>query len=132
MIVLDASATVDLLLGLGGHERIRARITRPGETAHAPHVIDLEILASFRRLERMGRATSERVADAMADLADLAVERYPHRGLVERIWQLRHNVTPYDAAYIALSEALDAPLITADAALAHAPGHSAVVEVFAL
>lgn len=116
---------------MGAHERIKARITRPGETAHAPHVVDLEILSAFRRLERMGRATSERVAEAMADLTDLAVERYPHRGLVERIWQLRHNATPFDAAYIALAEALRAPLVTADAAMARAPGHSAVVEFMA-
>lgn len=92
-------------------------------------MIDIEVLSGLRRLERLGQVTPERAAEALEDLADLAIERYPHRGLAQRIWHLRHNVTASDAAYIALAEVLDAPLVTADAALARAPGHTAVIEV---
>lgn len=130
MIVLDSSAAIDLLLGRRRHERISERIGRPGETLHAPQLIDLEVLSAIRRLERLGTVTTERAEEAVEDLADLAVERYPHRGLAERVWQLRHNVTVFDAAYVALAEALDAPIVTADAALARAPGHDVVIEVF--
>lgn len=111
------------------HERIRERIARPGEDVHAPHLIDIEVVSAIRRLERMGRLTRDRAAEALEDLRDLAIRRYPHLGLIERIWQLRHNVTTADAAYIALAEALDAPLITADARLARAPAHGACVEL---
>ncbi len=117
-------------MGIGAHERIRERVGRSGETLHAPHLIDVEVLSGLRRLERIGQVTPERVAEALEDLVDLALERYPHQGLIERLWDLRHNVAPADAAYIALAEALDAPIVTADARLARAPGHAAVVEVF--
>lgn len=129
LIVLDASAAIDLLVGIGAHERIRERIVRRGEDLHAPYLLDVEIVSGLRRLERDGRVTRERAAEALEDLRDLAVRRYPHLGLIERVWQLRHNVTTADAVYIALAEALDAPLITADGRLARAPAHAARVEL---
>lgn len=131
LIVLDASAAIDLLVGIGAHERIRERIVRRGEDLHAPYLLDVEIVSGLRRLERDGRVTRERAAEALEDLRDLAVRRYPHLGLIERVWQLRHNVTTADAVYIALAEALDAPLITADGRLARAPAHAARVELIA-
>lgn len=79
---------------------------------------------------RIGQVTPERADEAREDLADLALERYPHLGLIERMWQLRHNLTVPDAAYVALAEALEAPLVTADARIAIAPAHGALVEVF--
>lgn len=131
MLILDASSALDLLLTLGAHERIRERIERPGETIHAPHVIDLEIVQGLRRLTRSRRVDPERSAAALEDFCDLRLERYAAIPFVERIWQLRDNVSAFDAAYIALAEALDAPLITADAALARAPGTRARIEVYA-
>lgn len=131
LIVLDASAAIDLLVGIGAHERIRERIVRRREDLHAPHLLDVEIVSGLRRLERDGRVTRERAEEALEDLRDLAVRRYPHLGLTERVWQLRRNVTTADAVYIALAEALDAPLITADGRLARAPAHTARVELIA-
>lgn len=130
LIVLDASATVDLLLGNRGHERIGERIRRPGETLHAPEVIDLEVLNALRRLERQRVVAEERAVEALEDFVDLPLQHYPHAQLRQRIWSLRHNFTVTDAAYVALAEALDAPLITTDVRIARAPGHSAVVELF--
>lgn len=82
----------------------------------------------MRRLAR-GTLAVDRADQAVADLADLGIQRYPHGALMPRIWELRHNLTPYDAAYVALAEALDAPLLTADARLANAPGLRCAVEV---
>lgn len=82
-----------------------------------------------RRLERTGSLTAGRGLEALGILRDLALRRYPHDLLVFRMWELRHNLTEYDAAYIALAEALDAPLLTCDAALASAAGHRASIEL---
>ncbi|MGH2499261.1 MAG: type II toxin-antitoxin system VapC family toxin [Candidatus Limnocylindria bacterium] len=129
-MVLDASAAVDYLLGVSAAERIAARIATATETLHAPHVLDLEVAQALRRLARQGVLTTARAEEALGDLAGLRVRRYPHAHLLERIWELRGNLTVFDAAYVALAEALDAPLITADAAIARAPGHGAQVELF--
>ncbi len=77
-----------------------------------------------------GQLSEERAADARSDFAELALTRYPHHPLSDRVWQLRHNLTAYDATFIALAELLDAPLLTCDARLASAPGNRADVEVF--
>ena len=90
------------------------------ETLHAPHLIDLEIAQVLRRYVRTSIITAERGAEALSDLLGFPLTRYPHYVLLTRIWQMRHGLTAYDAAYLALAEALDAPLITRDRALARA------------
>ncbi|MCA1605247.1 MAG: type II toxin-antitoxin system VapC family toxin, partial [Acidobacteria bacterium] len=97
---------------------------------HAPHLIDVEILHALRRLVARGRLTEERAVDVRVDFGDLTIVRYPHHPLADRIWELRHNITAYDAAFVALSEALDVPLITCDARLASAGQHSSAIELF--
>ena len=131
MIVLDASAIVAVLVGSGpGAGNIREMIESPGESLHVPHVMDLEVLHTLRRQALYGVMSPERISQALKDLIGIAFIRYPHTSLVERVWSLRENLTAYDAAYVALAEALDAPLVTLDARLARAPGIRAVVEVY--
>jgi predicted nucleic acid-binding protein len=98
------------------------------ETLHAPHLIDLEIAQVLRRYVRSTVITAERGAEALSDLVDFPLTRYPHFVLLTRIWEMRHDLTAYDAAYLALAEALDARLITRDRALAR-PGSRVRVEV---
>ncbi len=129
MIVVDPSALLEVLLGTRVGRLIEPRILSPNETLHAPHLLDLEIAQVLRRYCAAGQMATERGEQALDDLADFPVSRYPHLALLNRIWNLRHNVTAYDAAYIALAELLGAPLLTRDARLASAPGHSATVEV---
>lgn len=121
MIVVDAGVVVTALGddGLDGH-RTRERVA--GERLAAPELLDLEVVSAFRRLCAAGTLTVERAEAAVSDLHDLRIERVPHRGLVARCWELRQNVTVYEAAYIALAETLDAPLLTADRRLIGAPG----------
>ncbi len=102
-----------------------------GELLSAPPLLDLEVAQVLRRHVLRGGLSAERAEGALRDLSDLQIERYPHRLFLGRIWALRSNVTPYDAAYLALAEALDAPLLTTDARLAHVPGCAAAVEVVA-
>lgn len=129
MIVLDASAVIDLLLGSEASVRISARLADPNETLHAPHLLDLEVAQVLRRYEAAGLVSGARARQSLDDLASLGVTRYAHEDLLPRIWQLRGNLTAYDAAYIALAEALDAPLVTRDRKLAGTPGHRARVEL---
>jgi len=98
------------------------------ETLHAPHLIDLEITQVLRRYVRSAVVTAERGAEALSDLVDFPLTRYPHFVLLTSIWQMRRDLTAYDAAYLALAEALDARLITRDRALARA-GSRVRVEV---
>ena len=129
-LVLDASAAVDYLLAFGAFERIAGRIATGSETLHAPHVLDLEVAQAMRRLTSRGTITASRAEDALEDYAGLRIRRYPHGWMLPRIWQLRENVTAFDAAYITLSEALDAPLLTSDGALARSSGHVAAIELY--
>lgn len=131
MIVLDASAAVALLLDtpLSAATALRERIRRPGESLHVPHLIDLEVTQVLRRFVLRRELPAERARDALLDLADLPLLRYPHQPFVSRIWDLRENLTAYDACYVALAEVLDAPLLTLDAAMQRAAGPSATVEV---
>lgn len=129
MIVLDASAALEMLLGAPLGTRITQRLFLDGESLHAPHLIDVEIAQVLRRLARRGEIDATRTEQVFQDLMDLPISRYPHLMLMPRIWALRKNATAYDATYLALAEALDAQLITCDAALATVPGQSRRVEV---
>ena len=129
MIVIDASAMLELLLVTPAAVKILDRVFSPTETLHAPELLDLEVAQVLRRYCATGEVEPERAEQALADLADLAVTRYPHQPFLPRIWGLRHNVTAYDAAYVALAEALAAPLLTGDTRLAGAPGHDATIEL---
>ena len=130
MIVLDASAAVEVILNLPrAAAGLRTRIAESGETLHVPHVFDLEVVAAIRRHALRGVLSERRTRRALRALDDLRATRYSHVPLRPRIWELRENVTPYDGAYVALAEALRAPLVTVDAALAGAAGARAVVEL---
>ena len=100
-----------------------------GETLHAPHLLDLEVLQVLRRYAAAGEISAERAREALDDLAAFRLRRWAHEPLTLRIWDLRQNLTAYDAAYVALAEALGAPLLTRDRRLASAPGIRARVEV---
>ncbi len=130
MIVLDASATVDWLPQTSAGQRIEHRIYSAKESLHAPHLLDIEVAQVLRRLVREGALPARRADEAVQDLLDLRLTRYPHFALLPRIWQLRHNLSAYDAAYVGLAEKLRASLITCDKRLAAAPGHGAIMELF--
>ena len=129
MIVVDASALLEVLLNTPAAARVGERLFAAGETLHAPHLLDLEVAQVLRRYSASGELGPERGLQALEDLADLPLSRYPHTLFLPRIWELRHNVTAYDATYLALAEILAAPLVTRDAALASAAGHSARIEL---
>ena len=130
MIVLDASAAVDWLLQTSAGQSIERRIYSSNETLHAPHLLDLEATQVLRRLSLQRVVSAHRADEAVRDLLDLRVTRYPHLVLLPRIWQLRHNFSAYDAAYVVLAEKLGATLLTRDAPLASVTGHVALVELF--
>ena len=129
MIVIDASALLELLLGTDLAERVAARALAVQERLHAPHLLDIEIAQALRRLVQLKEVTSSRAEQALDDCGALVIERYAHQEFLPRIWQLRNSVTAYDGAYIALSEALAAPLLTCDTKLGRSHGHGAKVEV---
>jgi predicted nucleic acid-binding protein len=127
--VLDASAALEWLLQTPTGQQIERRFLRWNEQLCAPHLLDLEVAQILRRYERMGELTAERAQRLLDEFQGLLLIRYEHDLFLPRIWELRHNVTAYDAAYLALAEAIPAPLITCDSRLARASGHDAVVEV---
>ncbi|MFA9271874.1 MAG: type II toxin-antitoxin system VapC family toxin [Baekduiaceae bacterium] len=127
MLVVDTSAVLAALAG-GAPPTLLARLAEDSDL-HAPHLLDTEILHALRRLVRTGAITEDKAADIRSDVADLAIVRYPHEPLSDRVWELRTNLTAYDATFIALAEAFAVPLVTCDGALARAPGHNAVVEL---
>ena len=128
MIVVDASVVINALAdddqtGRNARERLRR------ERLTAPEVIDLEVVSALRRMCARGQITTERAGQAVVDLGDLRLDRVPHRRLLWRCWELRENLTAYDAAYVALAEALEATLLTADERLASAPGGTCTIDV---
>ena len=129
MIVVDASALVEMLLPTAAGEAVSARLFDSGDSLAAPHLIDVETAQVLRRYAHAGEIDGRRGREAMADLADMPIRRYPHEVLLPRVWDLRHNVTAYDAVYVALAEALDAPLVTRDRRLAGSAGHGVEIEL---
>jgi predicted nucleic acid-binding protein len=129
MIVVDASAVLEALLRTPNAEAVERRLFDRSQTLHAPHLLDVEVAQVLRRFAANGQIDGERGRTALADLADFPLRRYPHDFLLPRVWDLRKNLTAYDAIYVALAEALDAPLLTCDRRLATAPGHQARVEL---
>jgi predicted nucleic acid-binding protein len=130
MIVLDASAVVDWLLQTPAGKRIEQHIYARKDTLHTVYLLDVEFAQVLRRLVREGRLARKRAEEAIEDLIALRVTRYAPVLFLDRIWQLRQNLSAYDAAYVALAEELKAPLITRDKRIAAAPGHAAMIEVF--
>lgn len=126
--MVDGSAVLEVLLQTTAAPGISRRIFGPGEMLHAPHLLDLDVGHVLRRYVRSGIISTGHGVEALADLADLPLNRYPHFFRLARIWQFRHNVTAYDSAYLALAEALDAPVLTRYRALASA-GARVKVEV---
>jgi predicted nucleic acid-binding protein len=129
VIVVDASALVEVLLRTPLAPAIEQRLFDPELTLHAPHLIDVEVAHALRRYAISGQIDAERGHAALAILADLPLNRYPHRFLLPRIWDLRNNLTAYDAVYVALAETLEVPLLTRDRRLAGAAGHHARIEL---
>lgn len=123
VIVLDASAVIELLLNTPRGERVGDLIADIGTTLHAPHLLDVEVLHVLRRLCAKGSIDERRARSALTDLADLPIFRYSHEPLTRRAWALRGALTAYDAIYVALTEVLQAGLVTCDARLAHSSGH---------
>ena len=127
--MVDASAVVEVLLNTPSAPRIADRIFQAAESLHVPHLLDLEVAQVVRRAVLRGDIPALRGNDALDSLAKPAVTRYPHEQFLPRIWELRHNLTAYDAVYVALAESLAAPLITRDAAFG-SRSHDAAVELF--
>ncbi|HIE93558.1 MAG TPA: PIN domain-containing protein [Acidobacteria bacterium] len=122
MIVLDASAVVDLLLGTDRGREVAARVADPTIGLHVPHLVDLEVAQALRRYARNKELESASALTALEDFRGLDLTRHAHEPLLGRVWELRRNLTAYDAVYVALAEALDCRLLTCDAGLARAPG----------
>jgi len=129
VIVVDASAMTEFLLQTSLGERVEARLFRDSDDFHAPHLIDVEVAQALRRLVRTGELPAGRAEEVIADLADFDLRRHAHVELLGRTWELRDNLTAYDAMYVALAEALASPLVTCDGPLGSTPGHTVRVEV---
>ena len=132
MIVLDASAAVAVLLNLGvGARHIRERMEREDGGLHVPHLFEIEVINALRHHALRHGISESRRLELLEDLTTMSISRYAHTAMLPRIWELRDNVSAYDAAYIVLAETLEAPLVTRDARLARAPAIRAEVEVYA-
>ena len=129
--MIDASALLEMLLQTPRANQLMERALEPSERMHAPHLLDIEVTQVLRRLALRKEITAARAEQALDDLCNLVIERHEHQTLVGRIWQLRDSLSAYDGAYIALAEALSAPLLTCDAKLAGAHGHHAKIELVA-
>ncbi len=129
MIVVDASAVLEALLRTPAAAAVEQRLFQSSQTLHAPHLLDVEVAQVVRRYAAGKEIDVERGRAALADLADFPLRRYPHDLLLPRVWDLRTNLTAYDAMYVALAEALDAPLLTRDKRLAASAGHHARIEL---
>ena len=119
MIVLDTTAAFELLLRTRKGELVSAQLSRVTEV-HAPHLLDIELASTLRRCVALGTVAGERAREVLDDLREMRVQRYWHVPLLARIWDFRQNFSAYDACYLALTEALDATLLTSDKAMASA------------
>lgn len=131
MLVLDASAVVDLLLVRPLAAGVERHIAAHAPDLHAPELLDVEVVSALRRVVSAGEASAARAAEALDDLLELPIQRHPHAPLVPRVWQLREILTAYDAAYLALAETLAdraAPVVTTDAGFARAIAAASDVE----
>lgn len=129
MIVVDASVVVTAIsVGGADGERSRDRLIQ-GDDLHAPDLLDLEVLSVLRRRARSGDIDESEAAIALETLSELRLTRYPYLPLLPRVWTLRTNLSPYDAAYVALAEELGCSLVTGDRRIARAPGLGCDVEV---
>ena len=125
---MDCAAVVDALTGLAGTDELRAYVAR--DDLHAPTLVDVEVVSALRGLTLRGHLSATRAQDLLSDFDDLPIHRWPSAdALRRRAFQLRDNLPAYDAAYVALAEALDCPLVTRDGRLARSRGHSAQIEV---
>jgi predicted nucleic acid-binding protein len=131
VLVIDTSAVLEAVVARDPAPGLIEHLGQDGDL-HAPHLIDTEVLHALRSMTTHRKLSEERATDARTDFAALTLVRYPHEPLNDRVWELRHNLTAYDATFVALAEALDAPLITCDARLAAARDHRAHIEVFEL
>ena len=129
MIVPDASVILELLLRTPAASGIESRLLDNADTLHAPALLDVEVAQVLRRYESRGEISAQRGRLALELLAAFPIERYPHEKLLPRIWELRRNLTAYDAAYIALAEALGATFLTRDARITKAPGSRVRMEL---
>ena len=122
MIVLDASALVELILHTKTGALVAGRIADPAEGLHVPHLADIEVVQALRRYVREGEIDADAAEAALEDFRALDLQRHAHEPLLGRVWELRKNLTAYDAVYVALAEVLDGMLLTCDRRLSHAPG----------
>jgi predicted nucleic acid-binding protein len=129
LIVIDASAVLELLLRTDKGIKVQERALVTRESLHAPHLIDIEVTQTLRRLVHLKEINAARGKQALEDYLALSLKRAEHKELLGRVWALRDSVTAYDAAYVVLAEILDAPLFTCDAKLARSHGHEARIEL---
>lgn len=127
MLVVDTSAVLAALAERMPDGALVERLAEDGDL-HAPDLIDIEVLQALRGLVRGAKLSADRAEDVRTDFAALAITRYGHEPLTDRVWALRDNLSTYDGVFVALSEALGVPLITCDRRLATAPG--IVVELY--
>ena len=128
-VVLDASAAIEFLLNTDAGGRVAARLLGDSEAVSVPHLIDLEIAQVLRRYVSRGVLSGERGSLALGHWRDFDVDRYPHEPFLARIWDLRANVSAYDAVYVALAETLSTVLVTGDRRLVRAPGVGTRIEL---
>jgi len=129
MIVVDASAVLEFLLQTPLGVRVEDRLFRRDDEFHVPHLLDVEVVQGLRRLVRTGEVSASRATEAITDLNELDLHRHAHLDLLGRAWKLRDNLSAYDAMYVALAEAINASIVTCDAALSKAPGRRATIEL---
>ena len=129
MIVLDASALVELILGTPAGQLVGERIADPAIGLHVPHLVDIEVVQALRRYTRDGDIDADAAVAALDDFRALDLHRHAHEPFLERVWQLRQNLTAYDAIYVALAEVIDGVLLTCDGKLSRAPGMTGRVEL---